>query len=145
MSTITTRSGKGSALTNNEVDSNFTNLNTDKLESGDLSVTTATPSGSGSLSYNSTVFTFTPPDLSGYVVDLSAFDTDDLSEGSTNLYFTNERVDDRVNALIQAGLGITTSYDDVNGELTIESDTIEENCKNATGSTILKGTPVYQT
>jgi len=36
MSTITTRSGKGSPLTNNEVDANFTNLNTDKLESADL-------------------------------------------------------------------------------------------------------------
>lgn len=32
MSTITTRSGKGSPLTNSEVDTNFTNLNTDKLE-----------------------------------------------------------------------------------------------------------------
>lgn len=37
MSTITTRSGKGSPLTNNEVDANFTNLNNDKLESADLS------------------------------------------------------------------------------------------------------------
>ena len=32
MSTIVTRSGKGSPLTNTEVDSNFTNLNSDKLE-----------------------------------------------------------------------------------------------------------------
>lgn len=32
MSTITTRSGKGSPLTNNEVDANFTNLNNDKSE-----------------------------------------------------------------------------------------------------------------
>tara|TARA_Y100001973_G_C5206358_1_gene341778 strand:+ start:1491 stop:2849 length:1359 start_codon:yes stop_codon:yes gene_type:complete len=32
MSTITTRSGKGSPLTNTEVDNNFTNLNTDKME-----------------------------------------------------------------------------------------------------------------
>jgi hypothetical protein len=32
MSTITTRSGKGSPLSNTEVDSNFTNLNTDKME-----------------------------------------------------------------------------------------------------------------
>jgi len=43
MSTIVTRSGKGSPLTNTEVDANFTNLNTDKLEisggtmTGDLS------------------------------------------------------------------------------------------------------------
>jgi uncharacterized membrane protein len=35
MSTITTRSGKGSPLTHNEVDANFTNLNTDKYQSGD--------------------------------------------------------------------------------------------------------------
>jgi len=36
MSTIVTRAGKGSPLTNTEVDSNFTNLNTDKVEkSGD--------------------------------------------------------------------------------------------------------------
>lgn len=32
MATITTRAGKGSPLTNTEVDSNFTNLNTDKIE-----------------------------------------------------------------------------------------------------------------
>lgn len=35
MSTIVTRAGKGSALTHNEVDANFVNLNTDKLQSGD--------------------------------------------------------------------------------------------------------------
>ncbi len=34
MATIVTRSGKGSPLTNNEVDANFNNLNTDKLELG---------------------------------------------------------------------------------------------------------------
>ena len=34
MATITLRSVKGSPLTNNEVDANFTNLNTDKYESG---------------------------------------------------------------------------------------------------------------
>ncbi|MFZ9066251.1 MAG: beta strand repeat-containing protein [bacterium] len=35
MSTIVTRAGKGSPLTNTEVDTNFTNLNTDKYQSGD--------------------------------------------------------------------------------------------------------------
>lgn len=34
MSTIVTRAAKGSPLTHNEVDANFTNLNTDKLEVG---------------------------------------------------------------------------------------------------------------
>ena len=33
MATIVTRSGKGSALTHTEMDNNFTNLNTDKIES----------------------------------------------------------------------------------------------------------------
>lgn len=35
MSTLTLRSTKGTPLTNNEVDQNFVNLNTDKYESGD--------------------------------------------------------------------------------------------------------------
>jgi hypothetical protein len=35
MATIVTRAGKGSPLTHNEVDANFTNLNSDKIESGD--------------------------------------------------------------------------------------------------------------
>lgn len=35
MSTITLRSAKGVPLTNNEVDQNFTNLDTDKYQSGD--------------------------------------------------------------------------------------------------------------
>lgn len=44
MSTITTRAGKGSPLTNNELDANFTNLNADKVEiGGDLSGTAAAP------------------------------------------------------------------------------------------------------
>ena len=34
MATLTLRASKGSPLTNNEVDANFTNLNTDKYESG---------------------------------------------------------------------------------------------------------------
>ena len=46
MSTLTTRSGKGSPLTNTEVDTNFTNLNTDKFESGDdITVDDITVSG----------------------------------------------------------------------------------------------------
>jgi len=39
MSTIVTRAGKGSPLTNNEVDANFVNLNTDKIQ------VTGTPTG----------------------------------------------------------------------------------------------------
>ena len=49
---------------------------------------------------------------------IAAADTGDLSEG-TNLYFTNERVDDRVNALLQEGTGITLAYNDIANTLTI--------------------------
>ena len=49
MATIVTRAGKGSPLTNNEVDANFTNLNDDKLESGStassLTITSADING----------------------------------------------------------------------------------------------------
>ena len=46
MATITTRAGKGSPLTNTEVDANFENLNTDKYESGDdIDVGTVTADG----------------------------------------------------------------------------------------------------
>ena len=50
MATIVTRSGKGSPLTNTELDANFTNLNTDKIESGNtvaaLTITNLTVSNS---------------------------------------------------------------------------------------------------
>jgi len=59
MSTITTRSGKGSPLTHTEGDNNFTNLNNDKLENitnenlGDLSnVSSSAPSDGQVLTYN---------------------------------------------------------------------------------------------
>ena len=55
-------------------------------------------------------------------------DTDVLTEGSTNLYFTNERVDDRVNALLTAGANITLTYDDAANTLTIAA--VEDNLSN---------------
>lgn len=49
MATIVTRAGKGSPLTHTEVDANFTNLNTDKVESSALA-TVATSGAYGDLS-----------------------------------------------------------------------------------------------
>ena len=45
--------------------------------------------------------------------------SDNIVEGSTNLFYNNERVDDRVNALLQAGTGITLTYNDAANTLTI--------------------------
>lgn len=65
MATITTRSGKGSPLTNAEVDDNFTNLNTDKIESvvedtspqlgGDLDLNSNGITGTGDISITGSV------------------------------------------------------------------------------------------
>ncbi len=52
-------------------------------------------------------------------VDFGNFTTDDLKEGS-NLYFTNERVDDRVAALLTEGTVITLTYNDAANTLTID-------------------------
>jgi hypothetical protein len=56
MSTITTRAAKGSPLTNNEMDTNLTNLNTDKYESGsDIVVDDISSTGNLKLSITATV------------------------------------------------------------------------------------------
>ena len=56
MATITLRSTKGSPLTNNEVDGNFTSLNNDKYESGDsVSFVDVTSTGEITLSTTAAV------------------------------------------------------------------------------------------
>ena len=72
------------------------------------------------------------------VGSIANHDTDDLSEGSANLYFTNERVDDRVDALITGGTGITATYDDAGNILTLSTTQADINTDNVTeGSTNL--------
>ena len=58
MSTIVTRAGKGSALSYVEVDNNFTNLNTDKIQSGgSASIITLTSATIAALTATSSVVT----------------------------------------------------------------------------------------
>lgn len=67
-------------------------------------------------------------------------DTDDLPEGSTNLYFTNERVDDRVAALLVEGAGIDLTYNDGANTLTIASTITQytdEMAQDAVGSILV--------
>ena len=49
-----------------------------------------------------------------------ASNSDDLTEGTTNLFLTNERVDDRVASLVIGGNNITATYDDGAGTLTLD-------------------------
>lgn len=53
---------------------------------------------------------------------LTNYTTDDLLEGPTNLYYTDERVDDRVAQLFEEGYGLTSNYDDVLGTYLVEFD-----------------------
>jgi hypothetical protein len=72
------------------------------------------------------------------VGSIANHDTDALAEGTTNLYFTDERVDDRVAALIAGGTGISASYDDVGNLLTLSAVQADLNTDNFTeGSTNL--------
>ena len=57
--------------------------------------------------------------VTGTVSSITNHDTDSLTEGSSNLYYTNERVDDRVATLIVGGSNITSTYDDAAGTLTL--------------------------
>ena len=117
-------------------------INTDNVTEGstNLFTTAARTRGhisvSGSLAYNAStgVISYTTPTT---IASLSNHDTDDVAEGSTNKYYTDERVDDRVNALIVAGTGVEKVYDDAAGTYTlsvtqgdINSDTITEGSTN---------------
>ena len=48
--------------------------------------------------------------------------TDEVPEGSTNIWYTDERVDDRVSNLVVDGEGITTTYNDSAGTFTIDAE-----------------------
>jgi hypothetical protein len=54
-------------------------------------------------------------------LDFSEFSTDNITEGSTNLFHSDEKVDDRVNNLLQEGSNIVHTYDDVANTFTIST------------------------
>ncbi len=117
-------------------------INTDNVTEGstNLFTTAARTRGhisvSGSLAYNAStgVISYTTPTT---IASLSNHDTDDVAEGS-NLYYTDERVDDRLNAVIIAGTGVTKVYDDGANTYTLSVTQADVNSDNITeGSTNL--------
>ena len=121
-------------------------INTDNVTEGSTNLFTTAArtrghlSATGDLSYNAStgVFSYTIPTT---IASLSNHDTDDLAEGS-NLYFTNERVDDRVNNLFVAGTGITKAYNDSANSYTLSVTQSDIDTDNVTeGSTNLFTTP----
>jgi hypothetical protein len=114
--TLTFSEAPPSGTNNIEISTKSTNLDTGSLSSATFSGTVTANAFAGNITGNVTGNT---SGSAGTVTSLSGHDSDDLSEGSSNLYHTSERVDDRVNALLQAGSNISLSYDDSNGQLTI--------------------------
>ena len=137
-----------------DVDGNFavdTNLGVDLTVTGDASVgntfgVTGATTLTNTLAVGSTS-TFTGAitanggvvgNVTGTVSSIANHDTDALTEGSTNLYFTNERVDDRIDALFVASTGITKVYDDTAGTYTLTVTQADIDTDNVTeGSTNL--------
>ena len=149
MSTIVTRAGKGSPLTHAEVDANFTNLNTDKLEVGaafnaavaatpavtanTAKVTNATHTGDATgataltlATVNSNVGAFgSATQVATFTVNAKGLTT---AAGSTSIAIPasavtdfSEAVDDRVAALVVAGTNMTVTYNDGAGTLTFDA------------------------
>lgn len=126
--------GTGISLTGGAIAIDFTEFNTDSVVEGvsnlfftnervDDRVAALVVGGTNITStYDDVLNTLTIAVDSTGGLDLSNNDTDDVAEGLSNLYFTNERVDDRVAALVVGGTNITSTYDDINGTLTIAVD-----------------------
>ena len=58
--------------------------------------------------------------LTGNVTSLSAFTTDDVTEGVTNLYFTDERAQDAVGGILTDSSEINFTYDDAGNTITAD-------------------------
>ena len=92
-----------------DTEANWTSVNP-TLSLGELAFSTDVNKikiGNGSSSWTSL----------SYITD----NTDEITEGSTNLFYTSERVDDRVAALLTAGTNISLSYNDSAGTLTLST------------------------
>lgn len=75
------------------------------------------------------------------ILDLNAFDTDDLSEGTSNVYFTQTRARDSISVTDAGGDG-SLAYDGANGAITYTGPSASEaraHFSDGTGVTITDG------
>jgi len=103
MSSIVTRAGKGSALSYAEVDANFTNLNTDKIQSGgSASIITLTSASIGALTVTSSAVT------SSSISVLTATSASISALTATSSTLTNPTVNNYTEGVVAIGT-VTTS------------------------------------
>lgn len=116
----------GSALTKTgntidvAVDDSSIEVSADALQIKALGITNAMLAGSianAKLSNSAITINSNATSLGGSVT----LDTGDLAENG-NLWYTDERVDDRVNALFVAGEGVDFTYNDASGSFTVDAE-----------------------
>ena len=97
-------------------------------------------SASGDLSYNSSTgeFSVTTYKSTDFDTDFSGKDTDDLSEGSSNLYFTTVRIDNH----LSGGTGVDYSSGSISiGQSVDTTDNVTFNSVNA--DNVIQSTPFF--
>ena len=99
MATIVTRTGKGSALTFAEGDANFTNLNTDKLESTGGTIT----------GYKETVYSLGTNDAPALTVSNGNVQTVSITSGLELSSFSDEAAGQSLTLLVTGTGTLTTS------------------------------------
>ena len=116
----------GAALSKNgntidvEVDDSSIQVSGDALQVKALGITNGMLAGSianAKLSNSSVTINSTALALGGSLT----LDTGDFAENG-NLFYTDERVDDRINALFQAGEGIDLTYNDSSNTFTVDAE-----------------------
>ena len=103
-----------------EVDDSSIEVSGDALQVKALGITNAMLGGSianAKLANSSVTINSTALALGGSLT----LDTGDFAENG-NLFYTDERVDDRINALFVAGEGIDLTYDDSNNTFTVDAE-----------------------
>jgi hypothetical protein len=125
MSTIITRIGKGTPLTNAEVDANFTNLNTDKVEAADTR-------------------TLTNKTISGANNTLSNIGNASLTNSSITFGSTAQALGSTVSALNGVSIGASTASTGAFTTLTTSS-TVTHNGGTANGVAYLNSSKVLTT
>lgn len=141
MSTIVTRAGKGSPLTNNEVDANFVNLNTDKIQ------VTGTPTTGQAPVWNGTAWV---PGTAGAGSVTSVAATGGTGISVTGSPITSSGTLNITNTAPLTAGGAAGQILAKNSATDYDASWIDNyatalkiQVKNATGSTIVKGSVVY--
>ena len=136
--------GHSSGVLSVTVDDSSIETNSDTLRVKATGITNAMLAGSianAKLANDSVTINSQSVDLGASVT----LNTSHIGE-SGNLYFTDERVDDRVNALITDGANITSTYDDGAGTLTIATDALDqEQVDDRMNAVITAGTNITKT